>query len=83
MRLKKKLADPIFPIFYVFKIEDLDNCLSSEQRDQLAGIIECVQRTRLDAGKNPNPHYLVVNEDEPYAEKVRKLILKEEAKYHD
>lgn len=84
MRLKKKLEEtPIFPKYYVFKIEDLDNCLSGEQREQLAGIIDCVQRTRLDAGKNPNPKYTVVSEEEPYCEKVKKLIDKEESKYHD
>ena len=83
MRKKQKEAPYVFPKYYVFKIEDLDNCLSSEQREQLAEIMNCVQKTRLDAGKDPNPHYLVVNEDEPYANKVRKLILKEEAKYLD
>lgn len=83
MKLNQKLADPIFPKYYVLKIEDLDNCLTSEQREQLAGIIDCVQKTRLDAGKNPTPRYVVVNEDEPYSEKIRKIIWSEEAKYFD
>lgn len=81
--MKKQMDEPLFPKFYVLKIDDLDNCLSNEQREHLAGIIGCLQQYRIDAGKDPNARYLVVNEDEPYADKVRDLISKEEEKYDD
>lgn len=85
MRLKKKLEQisPVFPKYFVFKVEDLDDCLNIEQREQLAGIIESVQKIRLDMGKDPNPTYTVVSEEEPYSDMVKELIDKEERKYHD
>lgn len=80
---KPEKAPVIFPKYYVLKIEDLENCLSAEQVQQLAAILECVGKTRREMGKNPNPTYHIVNTDEPYADKVQELILTEEAKYLD
>lgn len=62
--------------FIVIKLEDADKYLPNHDRIDLKHILRQINEGRAKEGKKDN-EYLVVNKDEPYAELVEKLILKE------
>jgi hypothetical protein len=68
-----------FVKFIVLKLDDLEEALSDEQVKQMIGILDTVKEYRKRKGKNPDPHYYVVNTDEPYAPKVKAIIDKYES----
>lgn len=59
--------------YLVLKWEDIDNLLNPYSKETLVHLISVIQAHRDIQGKKENT-YVVVNEDEPYAEKVWKLI---------
>lgn len=59
----------------VFKQKDLLEYLTNEQTKHYMEISYAIMLGRMEAGKNPENHYLVCNTDEPYADRVRKAIL--------
>jgi hypothetical protein len=60
--------------YEVIKLDDIKKFLNSDQKAILSGIIETIKEGRKADGKVPCNNYVVVNEDEPYAEIVWKLI---------
>ena len=60
--------------YEVMKLKDIKKYLNSDQKAVLSGIIETIQEGRKADGKVPCHNYVVVNEDQPYAEQVWKLI---------
>lgn len=63
-----------YPKYEVMKLEDIEKYLSFEQRGQLANIIRTLEYGRLKEGKPACNSYVVVNEDQSYAEQVWALI---------
>lgn len=63
--------------YIVFKIDDVNKYLSPDMKMNLVIISETILNGRAEDGKKPN-HYVVVNEDQAYAEKVWELIKKGE-----
>jgi hypothetical protein len=59
--------------YVVFKREDVKKYLDHELKRWLVIINETIREGRLSDSKHDN-HYVVVNKDEPYAEKVWELI---------
>jgi hypothetical protein len=60
--------------YEVIKLEDAKKYLLPIQKEMLFQIVHEIQAGRQKDGKPPCNNYVVVNEDEPYAEKVWKLI---------
>ena len=60
--------------YEVMKLEDIDKYLTPTQKTNLDDIILSIHKGRIKNGKAPCNHYVVVNEDMPYAEQVWKLI---------
>ena len=60
--------------YFVLKVEDLKNYLTNEERFQLDLLVIAITKGREGDGKSKWNRYVVVNEDEPYAEKVWELI---------
>jgi len=60
--------------YLVLKHEDIDKYLSEAGREELARLCCHIRDGREKDGKYPAPSYVVVNEDEPYAEKVWRLV---------
>lgn len=60
--------------FIVIKIDDINAALFSNEKAEFDRLCEKVRRYRISKGKNPNTRYVSVNQDEPYAEIVWKLI---------
>ena len=60
--------------YEVMKLEDIDKYLTPTQKTNLDDIILSIHKGRVKNGKAPCNHYVVVNEDMPYAEQVWKLI---------
>ena len=59
--------------YLVLKLDDIQKYLAPWDRVSLKEVCECVEIGRKLDGKKDN-RYVVVNEDEPYAEKVWELI---------
>jgi len=59
--------------YLVLKITDINAFLTVEECDRLRYFCTKIGWARKDIGKKDNK-YVVVNQDEPYAEKVWKLI---------
>jgi hypothetical protein len=62
----------------VLKHEDIDKFLNDEEKQQLTHIVRMIGLGRIGVGKQPYNSYLVVNEDEKYAKRIRKIIMKYE-----
>jgi len=62
--------------YLVLKWDDIDKYLSPQAKNSLLAICQEIDDKRLEEGKTPNS-YVVVNEDEPYAETVWQLIKEE------
>lgn len=60
--------------YLVLKLADIEKYLSEKDRLHLTHICDEIDVGRFFDGKIAN-HYIVVNEEEPYAEKVWDLIL--------
>lgn len=60
--------------YLVLKLDDIEKYLSEKDRRYLTHICDEINIHRFFDGKSAN-HYVVVNEDEPYSEKVWDLIL--------
>jgi biopolymer transport protein ExbD len=60
--------------FLVIKIDDINAALFANEKAELDRLCEKVRRYRISKGKNPSTRYVSVNQDEPYAEVVWKLI---------
>lgn len=63
-----------FSKFLVLKSLDIQQALPMPEKDSLYKITRTITDYRIADGRNPNPHYLVVNTDEPYAGMVADLI---------
>jgi hypothetical protein len=59
--------------YLVVKHDDLTKYLHAENLAYLAALMETVKKRRAEDGKKDN-QYVIVNQDEPYSEKVWKLI---------
>ncbi|MCR6791669.1 MULTISPECIES: hypothetical protein [Bacillus cereus group] len=64
--------------FVVLKSEDIDKVANKNEIAALNSLSLKINNMRFNEGRTPNPEYLVVNKDEPYAEKVLCLIMKHE-----
>lgn len=60
--------------FLVWKLEDLEK-LTEAQRELIGVYGEIIKENREKDGKNPTPEYIVINLDEPYVEKVIKIMI--------
>ncbi|KKL91223.1 hypothetical protein LCGC14_1896850 [marine sediment metagenome] len=60
--------------YEVMKVNDIDKYLNNVQKTALEDIIQTIQESRTREGKPACNRYVVVNEDQPYAEVVWKLI---------
>ena len=60
--------------YLVLKLADIENYLSQRHKELLNECCDEIRLARLMVGKKLN-HYIVVNEEEPYAEKVWDLVL--------
>lgn len=63
--------------FIVFKIEDVNKYITDNGKFDLDVIGEIISRERAKEGKSLN-NYLVINTDEPYADKVIELMKEHE-----
>lgn len=72
------MSEKIFNKFTVIKNENIDKYLAEEDAKEIKALIKrlCISR-RCNSGKRKDNSYFVVNQDEPYADLVKKLILKE------
>lgn len=59
--------------FLVLKQDDIDRYLDSYLKSHLESITAMIREGREEEGRKDNS-YVVVNEDEPYAEQVWKLV---------
>ncbi|HGO9433322.1 TPA: hypothetical protein ACLBZ7_004297 [Bacillus cereus] len=64
--------------FVVLKVEDVLKATSASEGVVLEGITRKIESLRKKEGRNPDPKYYVVNQDEPYAEEVLNIIKKHE-----
>lgn len=64
--------------FVVLKVEDVLKATSVSEGVVLEGITQKIARLREKEGRNPDPKYHVVNQDEPYAGEVLNIIKKHE-----
>lgn len=60
--------------YLVLKLEDIGKYLNETEKHHLSDICDTINVGRFLDGKASN-HYVVINEDEPYSEKVWDLIL--------
>jgi hypothetical protein len=60
--------------FLVLKNNDLDRYLDGELENDLYNIIQTIDAGRMVEGKVEDNHYLVINQDEPYAEEVIEIM---------
>ncbi|OOR04524.1 hypothetical protein BW897_31940 [Bacillus cereus] len=60
--------------FGVLKIEDVVKVSTQSELAVLDGIVRKIGIMREEEGRNTEPKYYVVNQDEPYAEDVLNLI---------
>ena len=64
--------------FVVLKVEDVLKATSASEGVVLEGITRKIESLRKKEGRNSDPKYYVVNQDEPYAEEVLNVIKKHE-----
>lgn len=56
--------------YLVLKLDDLREYLTEEGQRDLARTADYIQSMRKQDGREPNPDYIICNQDEPYAEDV-------------
>jgi hypothetical protein len=64
--------------YLVIKIEDMVNALDDNDSFFFRKLVHKIRDYRVNKGKPSYNSYIVVNEDEPYSNKVWKLIANEE-----
>lgn len=64
--------------FVVYKVEDILKVCNTEQLAVLDGIAKCIGEMRKEEGRNTEPHYYVINKDEPYSDEIKAIIEKHE-----
>ncbi len=62
--------------YLVLKLSDIDETLDTIDKLELEVFTENIANKRMDKGKERIPKYIVVKDDEPYAEQVWELIRK-------
>lgn len=62
--------------FLVLKNEDLDKYLDCDYEHHLYSIVQTIEAGRMVDGKTEDNHYLVINQDEPYAAEVIEIMKK-------
>jgi len=62
--------------FLVLKNEDLNKYLNFEDELALHNVVQSVDAGRMLDGKVEDNHYLVINQDEPYAAEVIEIMKK-------
>lgn len=60
--------------YLVLKNEDLDRYLDEEDENGLYNVVQSVDAGRCLDGKVEDTHYLVINQDEPYAYEVIEIM---------
>ena len=60
----------------VMKYSDIERYCTEEEKHQLRNILIHIAQGRTKDEKKPTNHYLVVNEDEPYYDKVYQKLVK-------
>lgn len=60
--------------YLVLKHDDINRFLNDESRDKLDLFCKVISIGRSTVGKESQPNYVVVNENEDYSEKVWELI---------
>lgn len=60
------------------KIDDVKKYCSEESKRALDKVVLEISTGRIEDGKNPDNHYLIVNMDEPYVDEVKSIIEKHE-----
>jgi len=71
---KDKLKCGALRKFCVLKLEDVD-FLSYMKQEQLEHICKMIDFNRRQINKKTDNEYLVINMDEPYAEKVKAILI--------
>ena len=72
---RNNMAGRIYNRFIVIKNSDADKYLTEAEKESLSDIMIAIINGRARDGKTPENTYLVCNTDEPYAEKVMRVIL--------
>jgi len=75
---KAQLKGGVRMKFAVLKIDDVRKYCSEESKRDLDKVVLEITTGRMEDGKNPDNHYLIVNIDEPYADEVKSIIEKHE-----
>ena len=60
--------------FLVVKNEDIEKHLNNFDRKELSRIMSKIEKGRSMEGKNESNFYLVVNQDEPYANEIKEIM---------
>jgi hypothetical protein len=60
--------------FIVIKDKDYDMVTTPSEMNQVSIICHRIKKFREREGKEPNPTYLVINADEPYADEVIEIM---------
>jgi len=60
--------------FFVLKCEDFLDAITEDEADTFNEMLAKMERARQSLGKVPANKYWVVNRDEPYADKVKRII---------
>lgn len=69
--------------YEVIKLDDIEKYLTPDQKYILEEVVRTIQASRIRDGKTPTNSYVVVNEDQPYAETVWMLIEAGETRTRD
>lgn len=72
------MAEIIKNKFLVVKTEDINKHLSKSERKALVDALLTIRNGRILDGKKPENEYWIVNQDEPYADKILQTILENE-----
>ena len=60
--------------FLVVKDEDIEKHLNSFDKKELSRLMGKIAKGRAMEGKNEDNFYLVINQDEPYAFKIKEIM---------
>lgn len=74
------MSENLYNKFMIVKNEDIKNYLTPTEQNILNELLIKIGANRMGDGKGTN-NYLVVNQDESYADLVKKLILKDISAY--
>ena len=60
--------------FLVVKDEDINKHLNNHDKKELTRLMDKIEKGRRMEGKSANNFYLVINQDEPYADEVIEIM---------